>query len=306
VFFAYSASPTPKKASLGNFSLCKLCAFSEIEILQVHLITIEKKMENSKIEWTDHTFNPWMGCQKVSPGCDRCYAETMMDKRFNKVEWGPHGERKRTSEQNWKAPLRWAKQARGSETRPRVFCASLADVWDNRAPAEWRSDLFHLIRATPELDWLLLTKRPENIRRMLPRAIEGLPAWPWRNVWLGTTCEDQHHYDRRWSILSAIPAQVHFISYEPALGRLQLGDGPYPDWIICGGESGAGARFMKPKWARRLLNECRELSVPFFMKQMTALKPIPNDLLVREFPQNGAGDHRSRAKDTMGSVLIRT
>lgn len=123
-------------------------------------------MQNSKIEWTDHTFNPWMGCQKVSAGCDHCYAETMMDKRFNKVEWGPHGERKRTSDQNWKAPLRWAKQANELGTRPRVFCASLADVWDNRAPSEWRSELFHLIRATPELDWLLLTKRPENIRKM--------------------------------------------------------------------------------------------------------------------------------------------
>ena len=121
--------------------------------------------ENSKIEWCDHTFNPWFGCQKVSPGCDRCYAEAKMDHRFHKVQWGPHGERKRTSEDNWRKPRRWAKAARGTGKRPRVFCASLADVFDNQVPKEWRSDLFDLIKATPELDWLLLTKRPENIDR---------------------------------------------------------------------------------------------------------------------------------------------
>ncbi len=88
--------------------------------------------ENSKIEWTTHTFNPWIGCQKVSPGCDHCYAEALMDTRWGKVKWGPHGERKRTSEANWKQPLRWAKAANG--TRPRVFCASLADVFDNQVP----------------------------------------------------------------------------------------------------------------------------------------------------------------------------
>jgi protein gp37 len=116
--------------------------------------------ENSKIEWCDHTFNPWIGCQKVSPGCDHCYAEAMMDKRYGRVQWGPHGERKRTSEDNWKKPLAWAKRANGH--RPRVFCASLADWLDNRVPLQWRSDLGRLIEATPELDWLLLTKRPEN------------------------------------------------------------------------------------------------------------------------------------------------
>jgi hypothetical protein len=120
-------------------------------------------MENSKIQWCDHTFNPWIGCQHVSPGCDRCYAETLMDHRYGKVQWGPHGKRKRTSEGYWKQPFSWAKAARESGTRPRVFCASLADVFDNQVPQEWRDDLFRLIRATPELDWLLLTKRPQNI-----------------------------------------------------------------------------------------------------------------------------------------------
>ena len=125
-------------------------------------------MENSNIEWTDHTFNPWIGCQKVSIGCDHCYAETMMDHRFHKVQWGPHGIRKRTSVANWGYPFRWARDAARRGKSSRVFCASLADVFDNKADAAWRMDLFDLIRMTPELDWQLLTKRPENAERMLP------------------------------------------------------------------------------------------------------------------------------------------
>ena len=197
--------------------------------------------ENSKIEWCDHTFNPWIGCQKVSPGCDHCYAEHMADHRFGWVEWGPHGQRKRTSDDNWRKPLRWAKNANGH--RPRVFCASLAD-WLDKAPREWRSDLGRLIEDTAELDWLLLPKRPENYGKLAPWDLDNIPP----NVWLGVTCEDQLHYERRWGILSRarISAIVKFVSYEPALGpltKLQLEPGGnVPDWIICGGESGPGAR----------------------------------------------------------------
>jgi protein gp37 len=196
---------------------------------------------------------------------------------------GPHGKRIRTSEANWQKPLSWARKAQENGKSARVFCASLADVFDNKVDRAWRSDLFELIRKTPELDWLLPTKRPENCRRMLPSDWEDGYA----NVWLGTTAEDQHHYDGRWPILRAIPARVHFISYEPALGPLQIesaSHGAYPDWIICGGESGSGARYMEPQWARNLRDQCEELDVAFFMKQMTAKQPIPEDLLVREFP----------------------
>ena len=249
--------------------------------------------ERTKIEWTDHTFNPWIGCQKVSPGCDHCYAEAMMDHRYGRVQWGPHGERVRTSVANWRKPRQWAKAANGS--RPRVFCASLADVFDNKAPDGAREDLFELIRATPQLDWLLLTKRAENIRKMLP------PDWGegWRHVWLGTTTEDQQHFDRRWPILRTVPAVVRFISYEPALGPLVLGD-RCPDWIICGGESGGGARMMDPQWARDLRDECAAAGVMYFFKQMTGKKPIPEDLLVRQFPTarrsdvDGANDEGGR------------
>lgn len=249
--------------------------------------------EKTEIAWCDSTFNPWIGCQKVSPGCDNCYAETLMDTRYHRVKWGPHGERKRTSEANWKLPLRWARKAREAiedfETgiltlrpaRPRVFCASLADVFDNQAPEQWRADLWALIDATPELDWLLLTKRPENIERMLGLWEMGIP----RNVWLGTTAEDQANYDRRWPILRRVPAAVKFISYEPAIGQLRLfGDAPFPDWFICGGESGPGHRDMDPDWTRWVKHVCEYHGIPFFMKQMAGKKPIPEDLKMRQFP----------------------
>lgn len=240
--------------------------------------------ENSKIEWTDHTFNPWIGCQNVSPGCDHCYAEALTN-RYGWTEWGPHGIRKRTSAANWRKPLQWAKAARGTGKRPRVFCASLADVFDNRAPGVAREELFGLIRATPELDWLLLTKRPQNVRKMLPA--DWRNGYP--NVWLGTTCEDQERYDLRWPILRDTPSAVRFISYEPAIGPLDLGiNGPWPDWLICGGESGPGARMMRPAWAEMALTQCANRGIAFFMKQMTGKKPIPADLLVRQWPTPAA------------------
>jgi protein gp37 len=236
--------------------------------------------ENSKIEWCTHTFNPWLGCQKVSPGCDFCYAEALLDTRLHAVQWGPHGDRRRTSLENWTKPLRWAKAAAAAGIRHRVFCASLADWLDNRVPQSWRADLAVLIGGTPELDWLLLTKRIENYRRLSPW---GGP--PPRNVWLGVTCEDQERFDQRYPILANIPAKVHFISYEPAIGPLTIRNAyPAPDWIICGGESGRSARYMDPSWAGSLLEECETARVPFFMKQMTDKTPIPDHLLVRRFP----------------------
>lgn len=250
----------------------------------------------TKIEWTasvaddgtitpGYTFNPWLGCQKVSPGCDHCYAEAMMDHRWGKVQWGPHGERKRTSEANWRKPRQWAKAARETGTRPRVFCASLADVFDNQVPREWRNDLFALIEDIPELDWLLLTKRPENIADMLWQKWQlRLP----QNIWLGATAEDQAHYERRWPILRAIPAAIHFISYEPALGPLAYLGLDAPDWLICGGESGRGARPMPALWARTARAICAYDGVAFFMKQMSGKAPIPADLLVRQFPRVAA------------------
>lgn len=247
-------------------------------------------MAETTIEWTSYvgpdgshvrgyTFNTHIGCQEVSSACDFCYAR-VMNERWGWVEgWGPHGERKRTSAANWRKPYAWAKAARANGTRPRVFCASLADVFDNKIPKEWRADLFRMIADTKELDWLLLTKRPENISKMLPDNWGN--GWP--NIWLGTTTEDQLHYDRRWRILQAIPAVVHFISYEPALGPLTLGNKP-PSWAIIGGESGRTPRPMDLQWARDLRDECAAKGVAYFFKQTTGKKVIPDDLLVRQFP----------------------
>lgn len=234
--------------------------------------------ENSKIEWTDHTFNPWIGCQKVSPGCDHCYAEAMMDHRYGRVKWGPHGERVRTAPANWRKPHQWNRAAEAAGTRQRVFCASLADWLDNQVPREWRADLAVVIDQTPHLDWLLLTKRPENFATLAPWHPQAVP----KNVWIGATCEDQPNLERRWKQIRGINA-IRFISYEPALGPMVLGD-RRPDWVICGGESGAGARYMEPEWARFMRDQCLTHGIAFFMKQMTGKKPIPEELMVRQFP----------------------
>ncbi len=163
-------------------------------------------------------------------------------------------------------------------------------MFDNQVPIEWRTDLWNLILKTPELDWLLLTKRPENIAKMLPSL--WVQAGPFPNVWLGTTAEDAAHYTRRWNTLARVPAAVHFISHEPALGPLgnlrAQPSGKFPDWIIMGGESGHGARMMERQWAEDMRDACEVAGIAFFMKQMTGKKPIPDDLMVRQFPRVGA------------------
>lgn len=217
-------------------------------------------MENSKIEWTDHTFNHWSGCTKVSPGCANCYAESLMDKRLGKVNWGKGNPRQRTSEANWKKPTRWNKIAGcfPMNPRPRVFCASLADWLDPEVPIEWLADLLDLICSTPHLDWLLLTKRPElwydriaearlwvdeahTRLKPLNRALsKWLAAWldEWHglrkgvqsgtphNVWIGTSVEDQQRADERIPELLKIPARVRFLSCEPLLGPLHIDEMP--------------------------------------------------------------------------------
>lgn len=228
-------------------------------------------MENSRIEWTDHTFNPWIGCTRVSAGCDHCYAEALST-RYGWVEWGPRGQRRRTSPSTWSKPLAWQRRADADGVRRRVFCASLADVFDNRAPDGAREQLWELIDRCPSLDWQLLTKRPQNIRRCLPA------SWGdgWRHVWLGITAENQTEYDRRWPVLAAIPAAVRFVSYEPAVGALSLaGHDAVPDWLIWGGESGPRARPMKPDWARRITAECGEREIACFGKQWGSYASSP-------------------------------
>lgn len=241
--------------------------------------------ENSKIEWTTHTFNPWIGCTKVSPACDHCYAEAMMDTRYGRVHWGAGEDRVRTSAANWKLPLRWDRQAKTSGERPFVFCASLADVFDNEVDQRWRHDLFELIEQTPTLIWLLLTKRIGNVLRMTDQCA-GNRCLP-RNVAIGATMADQKEYDRDriklWEVKNGLDPLFTFGSFEPMLGPIIL-DKHAPDWIICGGESGLSPREMDPQWARELRDGAGRFGRAFFMKQMAGKKPIPDDLLVRQFP----------------------
>ncbi len=172
-------------------------------------------MAETSIEWADYSFNSWLGCTKVSAACDHCYAETLATARLG-VDWGPHAPRRRTAASTWKKPLAWDRKAQREKRRLRVFCASLADVFDNHQSIlpEWRVDLWQLIRETPNLDWLLLTKRPQNIAKMLPA--DWGAGWP--NAWLGTTVENQAEADRRIPHLLKVPATQHFLSCEPLLG----------------------------------------------------------------------------------------
>lgn len=187
-------------------------------------------MENSKIEWTHHTFNPWIGCTKISDGCKNCYAEELMDKRYGRVKWGVHGLRVRTSKSNWKQPNRWNKAAKEAGVRARVFCASLADIFEDKPDQQelndWRRDLFGMIINTPYLDWLLLTKRPENVNHMIEQATGFSDAETWfhaaQNVWIGTSVENQGQADKRIPELLKIPAKIRFLSCEPLLGHVDL------------------------------------------------------------------------------------
>lgn len=332
--------------------------------------------QNTKIEWADHTFNPWWGCTKISPACDNCYAQAL-DKRTGGDHWGANQPRKRTSAKNWLEPVKWNKQPyyeclscgwRGCEkdskacehghgyphrhcpncntteslspARARVFCASMADVFDNEIPSEWFDDLMRMIRDTPQLDWLLLTKRIGNAQRMLDGYCDRnlwVNTWAefqappkastlgYQNIWLGATICNQEEADRDIPKLLDVPAAMRFLSIEPMLGAIdlceleaggvdetiiprkywtdvddddshpalvidaltgwqhqRLGDwtqkGESVDWIICGGESGHGARPMHPDWARSLRDQCKAADVPFFFKQWGEWRePMPDE-----------------------------
>ncbi len=311
---------------------------------------------DTKIEWTHHTFNPWIGCTKVHEGCTHCYAEAFA-KRYGKAEWGPSGTRVKTSDAYWRQPLKWNKEAEASGERRRVFCASLADVFEDwQGPVshsngavlmrstdgyvlggeaddprkrvtldDVRRDLFALIDATPWIDWLLLTKRPENVRRMWPQTpcdhCDEITCPPHKtgvldrlhrpNVWLGTSISDQHTADiwvpRLLECRDLVP--VLFLSVEPLLGPVEIdewlpavdgtraldGEGddmPHADWVIVGGESGHGARPCRVTWVRDIVNQCRDAGVPVFVKQLGANA------------EEGYGCHRKlNLKDRKGGAI---
>lgn len=218
--------------------------------------------EHTNIAWTDSTFNPWWGCTKVAPGCDHCYAEGM-DRRVGGDHWGAHRSPRAMSMDNWRKPKRWQQHAEITNTRRKVFCGSMCDWADKNAPEGQLERLWETIRATPDLDWQLLTKRAANIERCLPGDwAEGYP-----NVWLGVTVEDRKHGLPRIERLRCIPARIRFLSVEPLLEDLGDLDLSGIDWVIVGGESGPQARPMDPAWVDRVLSQCRAQSTPFFFKQ---------------------------------------
>jgi len=317
-------------------------------------------MKDTKIEWATHTFNPWIGCQKVSPGCKFCYAETLVNRfggDFAKV-------RRITTDAYWQQPIQWNREAEKSGTRPRVFCASLADVFEdwtgpihdskgNRLANDFngafrpiqrldvsltsmndvRKRLFELIDQTPNLDWLMLTKRPENIWNMWPRKRDAHPSRQHMqgehcyrdNVWIGTTVENQWQADKRIPALMDCRelSPVLFLSCEPLLGPVNLTDvagkigiglhsydvlngknfhwddgGCWTpcdtiDWVIVGGESGNEARPMHPEWAQDLRDQCAAAQVAFHFKQWGEWLP------------QRAARHSDLSKDASKQVILR-
>lgn len=247
--------------------------------------------ENSKIEWTDHTFNPWVGCERISPACDNCYAESWARRTGQGELW--QGTRRRTTPANWRKPLRWNADAKARGVRARVFCASLADVFDNEVSERWRTDLIALIHETPQLDWLLLTKRVGNVSVLTP--FWSVTGWP-QNVWLGSTVVTQREIERDVPKLLHVPARVRFLSCEPLIERLDLSGAlsriSKIHWVIVGGESGAHARPMDPAWCDEIRQDCAHAGAKFFMKQGSSANwpsfrdftTFPPKLQRREFP----------------------
>ncbi len=255
-------------------------------------------MKNSKVAWTDHTFNPWWGCVKVSDGCKNCYAATF-SKRTGQDIWGADKPRRFFKQKHWNEPLKWDKDADGNDVRPRVFCASMADVFETHGEKSiqdnlnfYRQELGNLIIDTQNLTWMLLTKRPEDMFRYMNLMFDGCDNIP-DNVWIGTTAENQAMYDKRSRALFEVRQYVSntFLSVEPQLESITM-TGYVPDWVIVGGESGPGCRPFNPDWARLLRDQCREDDAAFFMKQLggvqnhhAELSDLPEDLQIREYPR---------------------
>lgn len=271
--------------------------------------------EVSAIAWTDATFNPWWGCTRVSPGCENCYAERLATVRRKLPVWGVDAERKPMSADYWKQPVKWNRSAAAARTRKRVFCASMADVFEElparnvaavAVVAAARARLWELIERTPHLDWLLLTKRPQNVEQLVPWG----RAWP-HNVWLGTTAEDERRAAERLPHLIDIPAIVRFVSHEPALETVDFRPWIHRlDWIITGGESGPHARPYAIEWAERVLRQCQRYGVTPFVKQLGAnvvttetapdVGAWPGDRDFYRLPSNVTGQWRILLDDKKG------
>ena len=271
-------------------------------------------MEHSLIPWTDHTHNIVIGCVEDGPECARCYARDTAH-RYEKnwgigAVWGParNTPRKTLSDAYWRQPLRWEREVAASGERKRVFCGSMCDVCeDHPTTNQERQRLFPLIAATPHLDWLLLTKRPQNFLPFFQNTW-GTEAWP-TNVWTGTSVGLQASFERRYDDLLTLPSICTFLSIEPLIGAVDVR--PFfkrkpPKWVIVGGESDRSlkspARPMHLEWVYAIKQACEEYGIAFYMKQMGSMwareqgiahidpkgeKMMdlwPTDLRIREFP----------------------
>lgn len=239
-----------------------------------------RRMPKTTIEWTDFSHNFWVGCQKISAACDHCYAESWAKRSGHPELWD--GERRRTK--TWGDISKWNRAAKVAGIRYSVFSNSLSDYFDNQVPPPWRTDAWEEIRVCDNLDFLLLTKRPQNIPKMLP------PDWGagWPNVRLGTTVESPDEY-RRIRFLQAVPCALRFLSMEPLLARCD--DIPLDgiSWVITGGESGGNARPSHPDWFRSVRDQCAERGVAYLHKQNGEFAPgeIAGDFLDPEKPAKG-------------------
>lgn len=240
--------------------------------------------EQSAISWTDATFNPWIGCTRISPACDHCYAARDNERRKWVSAWG--AERKRTSPTNWRNPIAWNRKAALAGKPLRVFCASLADWADNQVPDEWRADLFQLIRETPWLRWILLTKRIGNVPRMVPK------DWPFPNAGVMATLANQEEWDRDFEKLIAVPAPWRGVSAEPLLGHIHMLGARNHNlhWMITGGESGAVRRPLDMSAVRSIRDQCAVLGIAFHHKQNGGVRGKDNGCLIdgiehKHFPE---------------------
>lgn len=259
----------------------------------------------SSIQWTHDTFNPWWGCTKISPGCRSCYAATFAH-RFG-VEWGKGELRRLSSENVWDAPIRWNQQAEKSGERRLVFCASMADIFDDEVPIPWRVSFWDIVRKTKSLTYQILTKRSENFAQFLPR------DWGdgWSHVWLGVSVEDRKRLPRI-DALRETPAKTRFVSAEPLLEDLGTINLIGIHQVIVGGESGLGARLFNLTWARSIVEQCRHEKIACFVKQLGS-NPTKDEiypsLADKEFPSDvkhqwiGNGSFRPLLKDHKGGDM---
>ncbi len=257
-------------------------------------------MGETTIAWTDKTYNPWIGCQHVTEAeCGDCYAKRWADRHRLDV-WGSLLSSDRHLTKTQRDPRKWNQEAETQGKRFRVFCASLADVFEPHPQvAQARTNLWTLIEETPHLDWQLLTKRPKCIRRLVPPS--WLQHWP-EHVWIGTSVGTKAAAEKRIPYLLDLPAPVKFLSCEPLVEEITLLEWvPFQTihWVICGGYSGAQERPMELAWARALRDECQQYGIAFFMKQLGSvyarehglrnrkgeeMSEFPGDLQIQEFP----------------------